>query len=197
MWRCLVFRLLILFLLLIPFKAFAEDIDIIDYIVEHSPKIKVQRALQGMHVKIEGKASAFVGALGDTTDKGAIGITISVPLLDSREKREGQREIALAEESLRQNASQLLLSIRESQAEMRDMSDALKVKYAHLEWMRKRVEAGVDYQKEYHKEHEAYMNMLRAYEQAKAKSAGYMTSLLSLVEKSARTGLKSMLERSE
>jgi hypothetical protein len=142
-----VLKILFLLLLLMPYNAFADEIDIIDYIVDHNPKIKAQRALQGINLKLDGKASAFAGTLGDTTDKASVGVMLTVPLIDTREKKERQKEIVSSEESLRQQAAQVLLSLRESQTETRELSDTLKVKYAHLEWMRKRVQAGVDYQK--------------------------------------------------
>lgn len=190
-------KIVFVFLLLMPFKAFAQEIDIIDYVVDHNPKIRALRDSQGMNIKLEGKASAFAGTLGDTTDKGAVGITLTVPLIDTREKKERLKEIVSSEESLRQQAAQVLLSLRESQAEIRELFDTLKVKYAHLEWMRKRVQAGVDYQKEYHKEYEAYMSLHKAQEQAKARVSSHMAALFALVDRSARAELKARLEMRE
>lgn len=200
-----------------------DDAEILDYIASHNAMVKtleqttkktwaqyfkdsLQVTLKGSYSASPSGSSYSVGGSGGvggttvtTSDRGegaTTGIDITFPLYpfqDPREKREGIETIAKAREEVISKAIPLLTSLRQAQAKLmavRAIHDAHK---GNVEYLKKRVEAGVDYQKNFFSDYLAYLKVRNDLDDLTAQADSNMTSLLALVDFKNREELKGML----
>jgi hypothetical protein len=130
----------------------------------------------------------------DTTQAGTTAaITLSIPLLDSREARERTRDMLQTVQSIREGAQSTLIQLREKQASARNQSARMKELTAYVEWLQQRVDAGIDYQKELYKEKLVLMKEQETLDITNAHVTTLTDSLLGMVDEGSRPQLKTML----
>jgi hypothetical protein len=130
----------------------------------------------------------------DTTQAGTTAaITLSVPLLDSREAREKIRDMLQTVQSIRETALASFNQLREKQVMARDQAARIKELTAYVTWLQQRVDAGVDYQKELYKEKILLMKEQESLNITNAQVVSLTDSLLGMVDEASRQQLKTML----
>lgn len=212
MKRC--FNLLAAVLLLPVVLAFAEDgVSIVEYIVRHNARAQQARELADagyfsrvlQNAKVTGTLTEkyFNGTDKDTTDYTTTtdttkagttaAITLSVPLLDSREARERTTDMLKTVQTIRETALSSFNQLREKQAAARNQSARIKELSAYVVWLQERVDAGVDYQKELFKEKLVLMKEQEQLDIAHSQVTTLTDSLLGMVDEGSRQQLKTML----
>lgn len=212
MKRCFTFLVSILLLPVIP--AFAEDgVSIVEYIVRHNARAQQARELADagyfsrifQNAKVTGtltekyfngtdKNTTDYTTTTDTTQAGTTAaITLSVPLLDSREARERTTDMLKTIQSIRETALTSFNQLREKQAAARNQAARLKELAAYVAWLQQRVDAGVDYQKELFKEKIVLMKDQETLDLTTAQVVVLTDSLLGMVDEGSRSQLKTML----
>jgi hypothetical protein len=208
------FTLLVSILLLPISPAFAEDgVAIVEYIVRHNARAQQAREVADagyfarvlQNAKVTGtltekyfngtdKNTTDYTTTTDTTQAGTTAaITLSIPLLDSREARERTRDMLTTVQSIRETTLSVFNQLREKQATARNQSARLKELSAYVAWLQERVDAGVDYQKELFKEKLVLMKEQEALDIAHSQVTTLTDSLLGLVDEGSRSQLKTML----
>ena len=130
----------------------------------------------------------------DTTQAGTTAaITLSIPLLDSREARERTRDMLTTVQSIREAALVVFNQLREKQITARDQSARMKELTAYVAWLQQRVDAGVDYQKELYKEKLVLMKEQETLDITNAHVVTLIDSLLGMVDEGSRPQLRTML----
>ncbi len=212
MKRC--FTLLVSILLLPISPVYAEDgVTIVEYIVRHNARAQQAREVADagyfsrvlQNAKVTGtltekyfngtdKNTTDYTTTTDTTQAGTTAaITLSVPLLDSREARERTTDMLKTVQSIRETALTSFNQLREKQTAARDQSARLKELTAYVAWLQQRVDAGVDYQKELFKEKIVLMKDQETLDLTTAQVVVLTDSLLGMVDEGSRSQLKSML----
>ncbi len=212
MKRC--FTLFVSILLLPIGPAFAEDgVAIVEYIVRHNARAQQAREVADagyfarvlQNAKVTGtltekyfngtdKNTTDYTTTTDTTQAGTTAaITLSIPLLDSREARERTRDMLTTVQSIRETALSSFNQLREKQAAARNQASRLKELTAYVAWLQERVDAGVDYQKELFKEKLVLMKEQEALDIAHSQVTTLTDSLLGMVDDGSRPQLKTML----
>ena len=176
----------------------ADDLVVIDFIVNHNPLVKATREANRTSIlnnyKLEGRASAFQGVTGSTTDRGAVGVTLTVPLLDPREKAEREKNVRQVEAQVREEASNALTKLREAQAFLSSMRPILEVQEKQTDLLQRRLLAGVDYQKNHFEGVIFELREKERFHRYTAEASSYTNRLLSLVEVSSRNALAHLIE---
>jgi len=179
----------------------ADDLAVVDFIVRHSPLVKAVREANRTspwnNFKLEGRASAYQGVIGSTADRGALGIVLTWPLLDPREKAEREKNIKQAEAQVREEASNTLIKLREAQSFLVSIQPLLEIQEKQTDLLQRRMVAGVDYQKNYFEGTVFQLREQERFNRYRAEAAGYTVRLLSLVEVPARNRLAEMIDRAE
>jgi hypothetical protein len=209
------FSLLVSILFMLPVgPAVAEDgVAIVEFVVRHNARAQqarevadagyLQRIFQNAKVTGTLTEKYFSGTdknttdyttTTDTTQAGTTAaITLSIPLLDSREARERTRDMLTTVQSIRETALSVFNQLKEKQATARNQSARLKELSAYVAWLQERVDAGVDYQKELFKEKLVLMKEQEALDIAHTQVTTLTDSLLGLVDEGSRPQLKTML----
>ena len=214
MKKCFTFFVSILLLFPItPASAGEEGVAIVEFIVRHNARAQqarevadagyFARVLQNARVTGTLTEKYFNGTdknttdyttTTDTTQAGTTAaITLSIPLLDSREARERTRDMLTTVQSIRETALSVFNQLREKQASARNQASRLKELAAYVAWLQERVDAGVDYQKELFKEKLVLMKEQEALDIAHTQVTTLTDSLLGLVDEGSRPQLKTML----
>lgn len=212
MKRC--FTLLVSILLLPVAPAIAEDgVAIVEYIVRHNARAQQAREVADagyfsrvlQNAKVTGtltekyfngtdKNTTDYTTTTDTTKAGTTAaITLSIPLLDSREARERTTDMLKTIQTIRETALTSFNQLREKQAAARSQASRIKELAAYIVWLQQRVDVGVDYQKELYKER---LTLMKEQEQMDIVNAQVVTltdSLLGMVNEGSRPQLKTML----
>jgi len=212
MKRC--FTLLVSILLLPVNPAFAEDgVSIVEFIVRHNARAQQAREVADagyfsrvlQNAKVTGTLTEkyFNGTDKDTTDYTTTtdttkagttaAITLSVPLLDSREARERTTDMLKTVQAIRETALSSFNQLREKQAAVRNQAARIKELSTYIAWLQERVDAGVDYQKELFKEKIVLMKEQEALDIAYSQVTTLTDSLLGMVDEGSRPQLKTML----
>jgi hypothetical protein len=131
----------------------------------------------------------------DTTQAGTTAaITLSIPLLDSREARERTRDMLTTVQSIREGALSIFNQLREKQVTVRDQTARMKELTSYTAWLQQRVDAGVDYQKELYKEKLVLMKEQETLDITNAHVTTLTDSLLGMVDEGSRPQLRTMLK---
>lgn len=214
MKKCFTFLVSILLLFpIIPASAGADGVAIVEFIVRHNARTQQAREVADagyfmrvlQNAKVTGtltekyfngtdKNTTDYTTTTDTTQAGTTAaITLSIPLLDSREARERTRDMLQTVQSIRETALGVFNQLREKQASARNQASRLKELSAYVAWLQERVDAGVDYQKELFKEKLVLMKEQEALDIAHSQVTTLTDSLLGLVDEGSRQQLKTML----
>jgi hypothetical protein len=190
------------FLLFSPLCAYGESL--IDWIIQRNPELQELRKLNSSilsNLKVEAKANAGYGQLtqeGTSTVEKAetryfIGITASLPLISKAEATQKKIEYYQKERQMRQELSELLRSYTEEITYLKNEKVILDNLYNEIVWIGKRVEAGVDNQKEYNQRLNDYNTRRRDYEKRMAALQYLKEKILSYVDSDSRKELESRL----
>lgn len=194
-------RGLILLIVLLPLAAHAE---VIDFIISNNPELQelksINRNVFNM-LKVEAKGRASYGQLtkeGTSTLEQAktrydIGITASIPLISPSEKAQRRIEEAQKERTMRLEIAELIKSYKAKQKDIEEEHKILTSLYNELQWMGKRVEAGVDSQKDYNTKLNAYLSARKEHELKKEQVFYTLEKILSYVSADKRDKLREML----
>ncbi len=196
-----------------PVNAGEDGVAIIEFVVRHNARAQQARELADagyfqrvfQNAKVTGtltekyfngtdKNTTDYTTTTDTTQAGTTAaITLSVPLLDSREARERTRDMLTTVQSIRESALGVFNQLREKQVTTRDQSARMKELMAYVAWLQQRVDAGVDYQKELYKEKLVLMKEQESLDITNAHAITLTDSLLGMVDEGSRQQLRTML----
>lgn len=145
------FTILLLFALPEPVQGAEEPSDqaVVAFVLRHSPRLREAKALLptfGNLLKIEAWGRVMMPEVG--LEGQGVGLVASFPLLDRREKAERTLKVLEVEQEVRADAASLLTELRSLQAQIRLGELLLKEMEGQLQWLKRRVQAGVEYQKE-------------------------------------------------
>ena len=214
MKKCFTFFASILILFpIIPALAGEDGVAIVEFVVRHNARAQQAREVADagyfmrvlQNAKVTGTLTEkyFNGTDKDTTDYTTTtdttkagttaAITLSVPLLDSREARERTTDMLKTVQTIRETALSSFNQLREKQAAARNQSARIKELSAYVAWLQERVDAGVDYQKELFKEKLVLMKEQEQLDIAHSQVTTLTDSLLGMVDEGSRPQLKTML----
>ncbi|MFN3740501.1 MAG: hypothetical protein ACK4TF_07515 [Thermodesulfovibrionales bacterium] len=80
--------LLIVLLFSLSIAEATDELSIVEFIVANNPELIAAKNLSGLDLKLDARLSANAGTTGQYTDKAVAGLTMTIPLLDTREGRE-------------------------------------------------------------------------------------------------------------
>lgn len=195
-------KLIIFLIILVPNLVFADSV--IDFIVDNNPELQELRSINKnimKQVKIEAKGTATYGqliregtySLDESKARYDIGLMASIPIISPSEKAQRRIEEVRLEKSIRLTVTEYLRNYREGLKTLEAEEATLKMIHNELEWIRKRVEAGIDSQKEYNQKLYEYTNRRKEYEVKKENVKYLLEMLLSFVSKKDRERLKELL----
>ncbi len=165
---------------------------IINFIVKHNTEISEMKKLKGSllsDIKIEAYTNA-------STLSQEIGLKVSMPLFSPSEKREKKIETLNKERTVISDALKLV-GLYFSEMRFIEHEEKLLISfYNELQWIGKRVEAGIDNQKEYNTKLHAYIERRRDIEARKAGAEAMIESILAFVPDENRPELRRMINES-
>ncbi len=174
-------------------NAFAV-MEIIDFITNNNPLVIEARKKQAIDYRVDFKASGYTGIVGQYTDKASVGVTVSVPLLDTKERRDLEKARIEKEASIRAKAVEVINSIMATRRAIKSLRAKIAFEEDYLRWLQKRVAAGVDYQKDLFKYQETVITDKARLNELEAKEAIAINEALSLVRNEKRNQLNNMLK---
>lgn len=186
-------RMILIIAMFLSSNAFAS-MEIIDFITNNNPQVIEARKKQGIDYRVDFKASGYTGLLGQYTDKAAVGVTVSVPLLDTKERKDLEKARVEKEASIRAKAVDVINSIMATRRAITSLRAKIAFEEDYLRWLQKRVEAGVDYQKDLFKYQETLITDKARLIELEAKEATAINEALSLVSNEKRNKLNKMLK---
>lgn len=198
------FRRMILMVMVIMIVTNAHAESVVDFIIANNPELQEIKAINRNILnllKIEAKGGASYGQLtreGSTTIEQAktrydIGITASIPLVSPSERAQRRIEEAQTERAIRMEVSDLISKYK-SELKALDAENMILVDMYHeIQWIGKRVKAGVDSQKEYNQKLHEYNTRRRDYEYRKEQTEYILDKILAFVPADKRGKLKEML----
>lgn len=183
-------------------SASAESV--IDFIISNNPELQELKAINKNilnQLKVEAKGGASYGQLtkeGTTTLEQAktrydIGITASIPLISPAEKAQRRIEEAQKERTIRLEVAELIKTYKVEQKAIEEENNILTILYNELQWIGKRVEAGVDFQKDYNQKLNDYLTKRKDHELKKEQVSYMLDKILSYVSAEKRNVLKGQL----
>ncbi|MEM7828706.1 MAG: hypothetical protein QW561_05130, partial [Candidatus Aenigmatarchaeota archaeon] len=170
----------------------AQAASLVDFIVANNPDLQELRAINRnilKMLKVEAKAGASYGQLtreGTTTLEQAktrydIGITATIPLVSPSEKAQRRIEEAQKERTIRLEVAELIRTYRGELKAIEEENRILTSLYNELQWISKRVEAGVDSQKEYNQKLHDYLAKRKDHEMRKEQVSLLLEKILAYV----------------
>lgn len=201
-------RIILVTLMMLILTEFCHGADIahvVMFIVEHNPEISEMKRINDSIlnlVKVEAKGAASYGQLtregASTVDQAKtrydVGITASIPLISPMEKSQRRIDIANKKLSLSKEASELTGQYLSEREFIAYEETILQSSYSELQWIGKRVEAGVDHQKDYNTKLQAYTERRRDLETRKLTNTALLEKILSYVPHEHRADLKRLLD---
>jgi hypothetical protein len=190
------------FLLALSSIAYAEAV--VDFIVANNPELQELKAINKNIIsllKVEAKSSASYGQLvreGTSTLSRAqarydVGISASIPLISPGEKAQRQIEEAQKERTLRIDIADLIMKYKAEQKAIAEETRILQGSYNEVQWIGKRVEVGVDNQKEYNQKLGDYLAKRKEHELRKEQVGYILEKILAYVPANKRVKLRGML----
>ncbi|MEW6417244.1 MAG: hypothetical protein AB1480_03885 [Nitrospirota bacterium] len=187
----------------VPRVVFAGSV--VDFIIVNNPELQELKAINRnilKNLKVEAKGSASYGQLvreGTYTLERAqtrydVGLSASIPLISPAEKAQRRIEEAQKERAMRLEVAELIKQYKAEQKAIAEENRILQSFYNELQWIGKRVEAGVDAQKEYNQKSHDYLNRRKEQELKREQVSYILEKILAYVPESKRDSLKKMLE---
>ena len=191
-------------LILCPAASSAGTEIVIDYILANNPELQELKAINRnilKMLKVEAKGTASYGQLTregtSTLDQSKtrydIGITASMPLISPGEKAQRRIDEAQKERSMRLEVSELIKTYKAEQKAIEEENKILMTLYNELQWLGKRVNVGVDSQKDYNQKLNDYLTKRKDLELKKEQVSYLLEKVLSFVSEDNRLKLKGML----
>lgn len=206
--------IVILFMLILSSTAYAFDIDTIaDFVVTNNPEIAEMQKYENSllrRIKVDARASVFrqdisrddkvqqylfnSGQLLETTSTGKrFEIIVTIPLLDMREDTERRVKMANFVAVKRADVVKVAAKLK-AVIDLADYLDAtLKTEKAELDWLKRRVEAGVEYQKDFNAATHKYNQNLYKYYETVAQASELIEFLASMVHEGQRPTLRRLI----
>ena len=192
----------------LPAASFAGIDTVIEFIVTNNPDLQELKGINKSilsQLKVEAKGAASYGQLiqegTSSLDKAqtrySVGLTASIPLISPAEKSQRRIEEAQKERTLRLDAAELIKTYKAERLAISEESSILTSLYNELQWIGKRVEAGVDSQKDYNAKLHDYLNKRKDHELRKEQVSLILEKILSYVAADKRHQLKGMLIRTQ
>lgn len=192
-------------LILCPAVSFAGTETVIDFIIANNPELQEQKAINRNilnQLKVEAKGT---GSFGQLTQEGtstleraqtrySVGITASIPLISPGEKAQRRIEEAQKERSIRLEVAELIKTYKAEQKAIEEENKILISLYNELQWIGKRVTAGVDTQKDYNQKLNDYLTKRKDLELKKEQVSYMLDKVLSFVSEDKRQRLKGALD---
>lgn len=181
--------------------AFAGTETIIDFIVANSPELQELKSINRNilnQLKIEAKGSGSFGRLtqeGTSTIERAqarynVAITASIPLISPGERAHRRIEEAAKERSIRLEAAELIKAYMADLRALEGEEIILSNHYKEVQWIGRRVQSGVDTQKDYNQKLNDYLTRRKDHEIRKEQTSLILEKILSYVEAGKRNQLK-------
>ncbi len=199
------FRRIIIMVMALMIATNANAESIVDFIISNNPELKeiktINRNILKL-LKVEAKGTASYGhytiseetsTLDKTKTRYDVRITASIPLLSPTEFAQRRIDEAHKERTLRLEVAELIKNYKAEQKAIEEENRILINLYNELQWMGKRVEAGVDSQKEYNQKLHDYLTKRKDYELKKEQVSYMLDKILSYVSADKRERLKGML----
>ncbi|MFN3480654.1 MAG: hypothetical protein ACK415_09740 [Thermodesulfovibrionales bacterium] len=171
----------------------ADNLSIVDYIVANNEEVIAMKNLTGLDLKLDARLSANAGTTGQYTDRAVAGLTMTIPLLDTRERRELKKRITELEAKVRNKAVAAISKYQAVIYEITQLSTFLTREVEYLSWFKKRVEVGIEYQKDYYKAEATYMGHKAKLSSAVADCQAARLELLALIKPDLRENLSERL----
>lgn len=177
-------------------NAFAsmEVMEIVDFIVSNNPQVIEARKKYNIDYKVQFTASGYTGIVEQHTNKAAVGLTISVPLVDTKERNELNKAKIEKEANIRTKAADVVNSIIATTRAIKSLTAEIAFKENYLRWLQKRVEAGIDYQKDVFKYQETLISDKVRLSELESKKMAAINEALSLVNPEKRNQLNKILK---
>jgi hypothetical protein len=193
----------ILLIISIPSIVLADPV--IDFVIDNNPELQEIHTINKnimSQLKIEAKGAATYGqllregtySLEESKTRYDIGIAASIPLISPSEKAQRRIEEARLEKSIRLAVADYLRNYREDLKSIEGDEALLKILNNELQWINKRVEVGIDSQKEYNQKLEEYTRKKKELEVKKEHAKFMLEMILSFVSKDKRERLKELLD---
>jgi hypothetical protein len=166
----------------------ADIQEIIGFIVKHNTELSEMRKLDKSFfsdIKVEAYARAGM-------ERQDLGLTASIPLFSPHEKRQRAMDASNKEREIANEASKLV-GFYFSEMRLEHEEKLLQSLYNELQWIGKRVEAGIDNQKEYNTKLHAYIERRRDIEARKTNAEAVIESIISFVSGNFRFELRRMI----
>lgn len=195
--------LLMLFIaVLIPSSARAESV--IDFIVANNSDLQEMRAINRNilnQLKVEAKGTAAYGqltqegtsTLDEAKTRYTIGISASLPLISPSERSQKRAEEAQKERTLRLDVADLLMKYKAEQKAILEEARILQGLHNEVQWIGKRVAAGVDNQKDHNGKLNDYLVKRKDHELRKEQVGYILEKILAYVPADRRAQLRGML----
>lgn len=194
----------IIILITCPAISFAGIDTVIEFIVTNNLDLQELKGINKSilsQLKVEAKGTASYGQLtqeGTSTLEKAqtrysVGLTASIPLISPAEKSQRRIEESQKERTLRLDVAELIKTYKAEQLAISEENKILQSLYNELQWIGKRVEAGVDSQKDYNSKLHDYLGKRKDYELRKEQVGLILEKILSYVGAEKRNQLKGML----
>ena len=191
-------------LALLMFYSSAHAESLVDFIISNNPELQELKAINRnilKNLKVEAKSNASYGQLtreGTSTLARAearyeIGISASIPLISPSEKAVRRIEEAQKERTMRIEVSGLVQQYKAEKKAIEEDDRILQNLYNELQWIGKRVEAGVDGQKDYNQKLNDYLVKRKDHELRKEQVGYLIEKILAYVPGNKREMLKGML----
>lgn len=194
----------LIILIICPAISFAGIDTMIEFIVSNNPDLQELKGINKSilsQLKVEAKGTASFGQLtqeGTSTLERAqtrysVGLTASIPLISPAEKSQRRIEEAQKERTLRLDVAELIKTYKAERLAISEEDRILTSLYNELQWIGKRVEAGVDNQKDYNSKLHDYLGKRKDHELRKEQVGLVLEKILSYVSTDKRNQLKEML----
>ncbi|MBI5634963.1 MAG: hypothetical protein HZA15_15960 [Nitrospirae bacterium] len=190
--------------MLLPAASFAGIDTMIEFIVSNNPDLQELKGINKSilsQLKVEAKGTASYGQLtqeGTSTLEKAqtrysVGLTATIPLISPAEKSQRRIEEVQKERTLRLDVAELIKTYKAERLAIPEENKILISLYNELQWIGKRVEAGVDSQKDYNSKLHDYLGKRKDHELRKEQVGLILEKILSYVGTEKRNQLKGML----
>jgi len=195
---------LIIFVIVIMMNTNVNAENIIDFIISNNPELQeiksINKNILNM-LKVEAKSNISynqltkesVSTLEQAKTRYDVGITASIPLISPSERIARKIEEAQKERTIRLEVAKLIETYKTEQKAIEEENRILISLHNELQWINKRVEAGVDTLKEYNQKLIDYLTKKKEHELKKEQILYTLEKILSYVSADKRKKLKEIL----
>jgi len=195
---------IVIIVILFTFCSNAQAESVIDFIIANNPELQELKAINRnilKNLKVEARSGVSYGQLTregtSTIDRAQsrydIGISASMPLISPAETAARRIDEAQKERSMRIEVSTLIQQYKAEKKAIEEEYGILQSLYNELQWIGKRVQAGVDFQKDYNARLNDYLVKRKDHEVRKEQAGYLLEKILAYAPAGKRNQLKEML----